>query len=272
MRIGLLTDRILSAHHLRVLQPILVDQAFEVPLVVVDARPPKPLAQKALSHLKQGCGAYIFVMALQSLLTRRTQGIDAVEFCRKKDLECLEIHDLYSRQTIARIRAHHLDVLVLLCGFGIIKEPLLSVCPHGILSYHHGDMRRYRGMPPGLWELYHGEREMGITVQKLAAGLDRGVPIEEKHIPIYANDTLATLQARWRSEDEGMLHAALRKVRDPHFTPTLIREFGKVYTLPNLRQWLTLNVRIACRRLRCRGSASSLENLGSCPDHPLKRS
>ena len=51
-------------------------------------------------------------------------------------------------------------------------------------------MRKYRGMPPGLWELYHGEREMGITVQKLAAGLDCGVPIEEKHIPIYPNDTL----------------------------------------------------------------------------------
>lgn len=39
-----------------------------------------------------------------------------------------------------------------------------------MLSYHHGDMRRYRGQPPGFWELYNGEREIGVTVQRLAAG------------------------------------------------------------------------------------------------------
>ena len=53
------------------------------------------------------------------------------------------------------------DVLLRIGGFGIVKEPLLSLCRAGVLSYHHGDMRRYRGQPPAFWELYHGERSIG---------------------------------------------------------------------------------------------------------------
>ncbi len=55
-----------------------------------------------------------------------------------------------------------------------------------------------------------------------------------------------------KTEDEGMLYAALKKMANPDFTPVPIQEFGRVYTLPNLRQWIVLNTRIACTRLRCR--------------------
>lgn len=260
MRIGLLAGRTLREHHLQTLQPILADRQFEVPVMIVDTRLPKTTRQKVMDHLRKGCGAYILVLALGRLLARPARGVDAREFCRKNGMEFLEADDPGAPQLGERLRAHHLDVMALVCGFGIIRAPLLSVCPQGILSYHHGDMRKYRGMPPGLWELYHGEKEIGITVQKLAAGLDCGLPIEEKHIPIRPDDTLGALQARLRIEGQGLLYAALKKVADPNFTPAPIREFGKVYTLPNLRQWLLLHGRIACRRLRCRLSGPSAQD------------
>src|SRR4030042_1493465 len=111
-------------------------------------------------------------------------------------------------------------------------------------------MRKYRGTPPGLWELYYGENEGGITVQRIAAGIDCGVPVVEKHIPIRPDDTLSALKTRLRAEGEGMLYDALKKVANPDFTPTEMHEFGKVYTLPNLRQWCTPNAGIAYRRLK----------------------
>jgi len=259
MRIGLLAGRTLREHQLKILRPILADRSLEVPLLIIDARPPKTVRRKVCDHLKKGRGLYVLILAVQRLLTGPLRGVATEEFCRRNGIEFCEARDPYAPQTRAQIRTHHLDVLVLLGGFGIIREPLLSLCPQGILSYHHGDMRKYRGMPPGWWELYHGEREMGITVQKLAAGLDCGVPIEEKRIPIYPNDTVATLQARLYTEDEDMLYVALRKVSNPDFTPTVIREFGRVYTLPNFHQWITLNARVAYRKWRCRRSLGLVE-------------
>lgn len=260
LRIGFLAGRTLREHHLRALEPILADGQFEVPLMLVDARPPKTTGRKVMQHLRKGCGAYILVLALGSLHAKPAHGVETREFCRRNGIECLETDSPYSPQISDRLRARQLDVLGLLCGFGIIREPLLSVCPKGILSYHHGDMRKYRGMPPGLWELYHGEKEVGITVQKIAAGLDCGLPIAEKHIPIRPDDTLDTLGARLRLEGQGLMYAALKKVADPDFTPAPIRELGQMYTLPNLRQWLTLQGRIAGRRLRCRLSGHSAQD------------
>jgi folate-dependent phosphoribosylglycinamide formyltransferase PurN len=260
MRIGLLAGRTFNEHNLRVLQPILADGDFEVGLVVVDSRPSKGAGRKLIDHIRKGRGGYVVVQTLQKCFAKPVRGMSVEEFCRVNGIARLETARPYAPQTSAEIRRHNLDLLVLVDGFGIIREPLLSVCPKGILSYHHGDMRKYRGMPPGLWELYNGEKEIGITVQKIAAGLDCGVPVEEKHIPIYPNDTLATLTAKLKTEDQGMLHAALKKMANPDFTPAPLREFGKVYTLPNLRQWIILYTRIARRRLRCELLSRSAEN------------
>jgi folate-dependent phosphoribosylglycinamide formyltransferase PurN len=260
MRIGLLAGRTLSEHNLRVLQPVLADRDLEVALVIVDGRPPKSTRQKVIDHLRRGRGGYVLVMAVQKFFLKPTHGVKVEEFCRAHRITRLEIASPYSPQAGAQIQEHNLDLLVLVSGFGIIRGTLLNVCPKGILSYHHGDMRKYRGMPPGVWELYNGEREIGITVQQIARGLDQGIPIEEKHLPIYPNDTLSTLMARVKREDEDMLYAALKKMADPDFTPAPIQEFGKVYTLPNLRQWVVLNTRIGCRRLFCRLFPHSAEN------------
>ena len=54
-----------------------------------------------------------------------------------------------------------IDVLCLIEGYGIIKRPLLEITNFGVFSYHHGDMKFYRGMLPAFWELYNGETRMG---------------------------------------------------------------------------------------------------------------
>jgi methionyl-tRNA formyltransferase len=134
-------------------------------------------------------------------------------------------------------------------GYGIIKEPILSIPPFGILSYHHGDMRKYRGQPPAFWELYNNEKEMGITVQILNSGLDCGIPVVEKTVEIRKNDTLKMLFNRAMKESESMMHEALKMLENPGFHPAKIESFGKVYTLPDLGQWLKLNIKGLLRRL-----------------------
>jgi methionyl-tRNA formyltransferase len=126
--------------------------------------------------------------------------------------------------------------------------PLIEAAPRGILSYHHGNMRSYRGQPPGLWELYDGEQEMGVTVQLLSEALDAGIPVMERTVPIRAHDTPARLRERALHGSADMLHAAVGRLEDPAWEPERIESFGPVYTIPNPRQWLKLNFRLARRR------------------------
>ncbi|MGV3639988.1 MAG: formyltransferase family protein [Adhaeribacter sp.] len=248
MKIGLLTSESIPDFRFQTLQPILADPAFSIVLAIVDTSPTPSFKQKVLKNLKKGRGGYLLVMGWNYFFAGKEKKIPTRPFCQAQGIAVIETSSPYSPQILDQIRSFDLDALVLVGGFGIVKLPLLNVPRIGVLSYHHGDMRKYRGMPPGLWELYHNEREMGVTVQLLSPGLDCGRPVVERSIPINQTDSLARLRARALQESTIMMHQALQKVADPNFVPGLIAEYGKVYTLPDLKQWLVLQARILRRK------------------------
>ena len=93
---------------------------------------------------------------------------------------------------------------------------------------------------------------MGITVQRLTEALDAGEPIVERRVPIRGNDTVGSLRERALAASVDMLYEAVQRIGAPGRQVERIATFGPVYTLPNLRQWLVLQARIALRRLRTR--------------------
>jgi len=247
MRIGLLTGDSLSAFRLATLRPILKDKSFSIKLAVIDDSPKKTITQKIKNNIRRGRGGYILIMVFQSFLARKDIKVNTEKFCKENGISVHRTKDIYSPEAIDIIRKNNPDILLLIGGYGIIKEPLLSLARLGVLSYHHGDMRKYRGQPPALWELYNNEKEMGITVQLLTSGLDCGIPVEEKTLEIKKDDTLKKLQNKAMKESVNMMYQALKKLSDPDFVPTKIETFGKVYTIPNFRQWIILYVRILRR-------------------------
>lgn len=248
LKIGLLTSSSLSEFRLKTLKPILSDSNFLVEVAIIDKRSQLTLKQKFKKNLKRGRGGYMIIMAFKSLLSKKSKSTSTIEFCRNNDIEIIETNNPYSQTTVENIRKYNLDLLILVGGYGIVKKTLLNITPIGVLSYHHGDMRKYRGMPPAFWELYNNEEEMGVTVQILSSGLDNGLPVEEKKILINKDDTLKKLHKRASDESIDMLYNALLKLSDNEYSPEKIDEFGKVYTLPNLRQWITLKLKLLWRK------------------------
>jgi len=104
-------------------------------------------------------------------------------------------------------------------------------------------------MPPAFWELYNAEKEMGVTVQKLSEGLDSGLPIVENTVKILSNDNLKKLKIRAYKESEDMMYKALITLNEGKVKPKPLSNIGKIYTLPNFRQWILLNSKIACRKI-----------------------
>ncbi|PIQ47515.1 MAG: hypothetical protein COW03_14815 [Cytophagales bacterium CG12_big_fil_rev_8_21_14_0_65_40_12] len=251
MKVGFLISDTLSEARLKVLNPVFNDPDFEIVVAILDKRPKLTVKQKLIRNLKKGRGGYVLVMAIERLFAKKTTsvGMLTVDLCIKHEVKVIEARNLYDQGLIEEVRNLKLETLVLLDAFGIIKEPWLSLTPNGILSYHGGDMRKYRGQPSGLWELYNGESEMGVTVQVLAKGLDKGLPVVEKTVSIDKKDRLLDVNQKVAKVSESMLYEALKRLSSPDFEPELINSFGKIYTLPNLRQWIMLNLKIFTRRL-----------------------
>ncbi len=248
MNVVFLCAATLGDFEIQSITPFFERRQHTVRACVVDTRPPRSGFERLKKNLRQGRGGYVVVMAGKSLLERRMTAHDTDAFFKSRGVPTLSTGNPYAAGTVAEIERLNADVLLLVNGFGIIKAPLLTVAREGVLSFHHGDMSRYRGQPPAFWELYRGEKEIGLTVQRLTSGLDSGDPIVEKHLEIQPDDTLRSLLARAYAASEDMLHEAVDMLETRRSTDTSYRkQLGTLYTLPNLRQWLAFNIKIGAR-------------------------
>jgi methionyl-tRNA formyltransferase len=211
---------------------------------VIDDRPAEPLVRKALRAVRSGRGGYVAIMAAQALARRRRPGADAEAFFARAGVPTLRVRELAAPATLAFLEGSE-PTCVFRCGFGIIREPLLSLAPQGVISFHHGDIRRVRGRPVAFWEMVRGDREVGVTIQVLAEELDAGRVVLERRVPIDPHDTWSVLERRVFERSTGMLREACHLLDRPGFVPETVprEELGEVYTLPSLRTWSGLQIR-----------------------------
>jgi folate-dependent phosphoribosylglycinamide formyltransferase PurN len=115
-------------------------------------------------------------------------------------------------------------------GFGFIVGSVLSAFEHGVLSYHHGDLREYRGQPMGFWEFVEGTERAGVTVQLLTDELDAGRVAALKTVSIADCRTWGAVKRRLLAASEDMLTMAVENVlADETWEP---EQLGNLYTLP----------------------------------------
>ena len=83
----------------------------------------------------------------------------------------------FGTDDLKKIKEEHIDLLIR-SGSGILKGGILNCCKFGVISFHHGDNTKYRGSPPGFWEVYYKEDQTGFVLQQLNNTLDGGKVIE----------------------------------------------------------------------------------------------
>jgi len=115
-------------------------------------------------------------------------------------------------------------------GLGLLRIPENLPLRHGVLSYHHGDPRSYRGRPAGFHEMANHEPVMGVIVQRLSNVLDGGEVLAEAKSPVYAHSYRATLTDAYRS-GVPLLGMAVRNLSTDRRIG--LDSLGKNYSLPD---------------------------------------
>lgn len=88
----------------------------------------------------------------------------------------------FPENSLLKISERRFDCIIRLGGRGIYRGSILTAARGGLISIHHGDNRKFRGGPPGFWEIVAGETECGLIVQRLTEKLDGGVVLARKNI------------------------------------------------------------------------------------------
>ncbi|WP_026370499.1 methionyl-tRNA formyltransferase [Kallotenue papyrolyticum] len=82
------------------------------------------------------------------------------------------------------LRAQRVEVVCVACWPWRIPAILLKATPHGWLNLHPSRLPRHRGPAPLFWTLHAGEREAGVTIHRMDAGLDHGPIAAQAALPL----------------------------------------------------------------------------------------
>jgi methionyl-tRNA formyltransferase len=98
-------------------------------------------------------------------------------------------------------------------AYGLILPPrILDATPAGAINIHASLLPRWRGAAPIQRALLAGDRETGITIMKMDAGLDTGPILAQRRIEIAADDDAGTLHDRLAALGAGMIVAVLADI------------------------------------------------------------
>ncbi|OYV96920.1 MAG: methionyl-tRNA formyltransferase [Deltaproteobacteria bacterium 37-65-8] len=108
-------------------------------------------------------------------------------------LSVLQPHSLKDANTQRQLADYAADVMVV-AAYGLILPPAVLQLPrHGCLNVHASLLPRWRGAAPIQRAILAGDKEIGITIMQMDAGLDTGDMLLKKTCPISAHDTAQTL-------------------------------------------------------------------------------
>jgi len=125
---------------------------------------------------------------------RKTLPPPVAEVARELEIELLQAENVNEGEALERIRAAR-PQLAGICAFGqLIREPLLSELP--MLNVHPSLLPRWRGAAPVERAIMAGDRSTGVSVMRLAAGLDSGPVALQEEVAIGPEEDFDALSSR----------------------------------------------------------------------------
>lgn len=118
-------------------------------------------------------------------------------------------------------------------GFGLIRGDILTATEKGVISYHHGDPRKYRGGPAGFWEFMNGEPTAGMMVQSLTDELDAGIVQAYSEVDISDCRSWGEIRRTLYENSTDLLSEAVQGLQSPDHEPTEVDDLGPVYHPPS---------------------------------------
>ena len=115
-------------------------------------------------------------------------------------------NDLACQEQLASLNA---DLYVVVAFGQILPQSVLDQAPLGCWNGHGSLLPRWRGAGPIQWCLLEGDRETGVGVMAMEAGLDTGPVLLERKLTIGLRDNANTLGQRLSELTAGLMVEAM---------------------------------------------------------------
>jgi methionyl-tRNA formyltransferase len=159
------------------------------------------------------------------------------QLCAAYGVEYARIGNPNAESFAQEVTARGADILVsVACPF-ILKRRLLEVPPLGCINLHNAPLPQYKGMMPTFWQLFHGERSVGLTIHYMTEKIDDGRVLFQDRLEIEPAETLDHLIRRSKRRAAHCLAHVLQELCQGTATPVpLGKDNSSYFTFPSRQQ------------------------------------
>jgi methionyl-tRNA formyltransferase len=129
----------------------------------------------------------------------------------------------------ARLRAADADVMAVAAYGLILPQAVLDIPRRGAFNIHASLLPRWRGAAPIQRAILAGDRETGVCIMQMDAGLDTGAVLLREAFPIEPDATAGTLHDRLAGLGARLIVAALDGLANGTLRPTPQPDEGVTY-------------------------------------------
>jgi len=122
------------------------------------------------------------------------------------------------------------DIAVLVAYGRIIPQKVIDLFPKGIINIHPSLLPKYRGPTPIESAIAMGDKETGVSIMQLAAGMDSGPVYKQSHLHLTGRETKFDVYNALSQQGASLLLDTLPSIIDGSLQPQPQNEALATYT------------------------------------------
>ena len=124
---------------------------------------------------------------------KKLQASPVKQLAEQHQIPVYQPKSLRKPETQAELTALHADVMVVVAYGLILPQAVLDAPTYGCLNVHGSLLPRWRGAAPIQRAIWAGDKQTGVTIMQMDAGLDTGDMLHKVFCDIDLQDTSADL-------------------------------------------------------------------------------
>ena len=173
-------------------------------------------------------------------------------------------------EVVDELAALHPDVIIVVAYGQILPQAILDIPKYGCLNVHGSILPKYRGAAPIHWAILNGDRETGVTIMQMDAGMDTGAMLAVATESIDDEDTTATLYERLKALGARLLVEILPKLAAGELTAVPQDNAQATYTTLIKRDMEKIDLNTSAVAIHNKVRAISGAFVLNCAGEPLK--
>lgn len=141
------------------------------------------------------------------------------ECALKHNIPVFQPQRIKTPESVAYLREFDADIFVVAAFGQIVSQEILDMPRYGCVNIHASLLPRYRGAAPIQWVILNKEKETGVTIMQMDAGIDTGDMLMQRSFAIGAKDTGETVHDKLSALGAEMIVDALREIEEGTLTP-----------------------------------------------------